>query len=259
MGPPLPSGRCLWVQETIFKRVLFLEEYFKVRGRNEEETDTKPFWIAIGDIHGHVSRIRDVPGISQAQGVLVSGDITDYGSRALTQRLLSQIERVNSNILAVIGNMDTREVEDVLEEKGYNAHARTTDLGFGIGLIGVGYSTPTPFGTPSEVSDAQLQAWLDRAVQQAKDYEHLVLMAHNAPFGTKTDRVGFGQSVGSKAVRKFIETYQPDVCVTGHIHESRAVERVGKTQIINPGLFGAGGYVVIRLAGGALAAELRHM
>jgi len=53
--------------------------------------DTEPFWIAIGDIHGHVSRIEDVPGISQAQGVLVSGDITDYGSRALAEALLGRI------------------------------------------------------------------------------------------------------------------------------------------------------------------------
>jgi len=157
-------------------------------------------------------------------------------------------------------------VEEVLEEKGYNAHARAADLGFGVGLIGVGYSTPTPFGTPSEVSDAQLHSWLEQAIQQARDFEYRILMAHNPPFDTQTDRVSFGQPVGSMAVRQFIEKYQqfiekyqPDVCVTGHIHESRAVDWVGKTQIINPGLFGAGGYVIVRLAGGALEAELRHM
>lgn len=221
--------------------------------------DREPFWIAIGDIHGHVSRIGDIPGISEAQGVLVSGDITDYGSRDLARMLLDRIARVNPNILAVIGNMDTREVEDVLEEKGYNVHARAIDLGFGVGLIGVGYSTPTPFGTPSEVSDAQLQVWLDQAIQGAKKYEYVILMAHNPPFDTRTDRVSFNRPVGSQTVRKFIETYQPDVCVTGHIHESKAVDRVGKTQIINPGLFGAGGYVVIRLADRALEAELRNM
>ncbi|MBW1744760.1 MAG: hypothetical protein JRJ47_15250 [Deltaproteobacteria bacterium] len=64
-----------------------------MRQENEKGTymDTEPFWIAIGDIHGHVSRIEDVPGISQAQGVLVSGDITDYGSRALAEALLGRI------------------------------------------------------------------------------------------------------------------------------------------------------------------------
>ncbi len=219
----------------------------------------RPYWIAIGDLHDDVSGIGRVPGISEAQGVLISGDITNYGSRARAEQLLGEIERLNGNIFAQIGNMDTRDVEDYLEQKGFNVHARTTDLGFGVGLLGVGYSTPTPFGTPSEVSDAQIQAWLDRAIGQARDFEHLILMAHNAPFGTKTDRVGFGQSVGSRAVRDFIERHQPDVCITGHIHESKGVDLVGKSQIINAGLFGAGGYVWICLVEGMLQAQLRHI
>jgi Icc-related predicted phosphoesterase len=221
-----------------------------------EET---PYWIAIGDLHDDVSQIGKVPGISEAQGVLVSGDITNYGSRARAERLLGEIERCNTNIFAQIGNMDTREVEDYLEERGFNVHARATDLGFKVGLIGVGYSKPTPFGTPSEVSDAQIRAWLDHAIEQARDFEHLILMVHNAPFGTKIDRVEFGQSVGSWAVREFIDKHQPDVCIGGHIHESRGVDRVGKTQIINSGLFGAGGYVLIRLIQGKLEAELRQI
>lgn len=221
--------------------------------------EQRPYWIAIGDLHDDVSQIGKVPGISEARGVLVSGDITNYGSRARAERLLGEIERFNANIFAQIGNMDTREVEDYLEERGFNVHARATDLGFKVGLIGVGYSTPTPFGTPSEVSDAQIKAWLDHAIEQARDFEHLILMAHNAPFGTKIDRVGIGQSVGSRAVREFIDKHQPDVCIGGHIHESRAVDRVGKTQIINSGLFGAGGYVIIRLIQGKLEAELRQI
>ncbi len=217
-----------------------------------------PYWIAIGDIHDDVSQIGNVPGVSEAQGVLISGDITNYGSRARAERLLGEIERLNGKILAQIGNMDTRDVEDYLEQRGFNVHARATDLGFNVGLVGVGYSTPTPFGTPSEVSDAQIQAWLDKAIEQAREFEHLILMAHDPPFGTKTDRVGFGQSVGSRAVRKFIEKHQPELCITGHIHESRAVDWIGKTQIINSGLFGAGGYVLIRLVEDKLEAELRR-
>ena len=218
----------------------------------------RPFWIAIGDIHDDVSQIRHVPGISQAQGVLISGDMTNRGSRSRAAALLAEIERFNAQILAQIGNMDTRDVEDLLEERGFNVHARATDLGFNIGLIGVGYSTPTPFGTPSEVSDTRIRAWLDQAIEQAGDFEYLILMAHDPPFGTQTDRVSSGQSVGSRAVREFIEKYQPEVCITGHIHESKAVDWIGKTQIINPGLFGAGGYVLVRLVEGKLKAQLRQ-
>jgi Icc-related predicted phosphoesterase len=42
-------------------------------------------------------------------------------------------------------------------------------------------------------------------------------------------------SVGSKAVRKAIEKYQPLVGLHGHIHESRSAQKIGKTMCINPG------------------------
>ena len=41
--------------------------------------------------------------------------------------------------------------------------------------------------------------------------------------------------VGSKAVRAAIERYQPLVSLHGHIHESRAVAKLGRTACINPG------------------------
>jgi Icc-related predicted phosphoesterase len=41
--------------------------------------------------------------------------------------------------------------------------------------------------------------------------------------------------VGSKAVRRAIETYQPILSLHGHIHESRGVATIGRTVCINPG------------------------
>jgi uncharacterized protein len=121
--------------------------------------------------------------------------------------------------------MDYPEVEDVLEPQGMNIHARGLDLGNGVGLMGVGYSTPTPFGTPGEVSDEQLALWLAQAHEPVKDLPHLLLVAHNPPFDTTTDKVGGKVSVGSRAVRAFIAKVQPEVCLTGHIHEARAEDR----------------------------------
>ena len=42
-------------------------------------------------------------------------------------------------------------------------------------------------------------------------------------------------SVGSKAVRDAIKHYQPVVGLHGHIHESRAVQKIGRTVCLNPG------------------------
>jgi Icc-related predicted phosphoesterase len=40
---------------------------------------------------------------------------------------------------------------------------------------------------------------------------------------------------GSTAVRELIETYQPIASLHGHVHESRAANRIGRTLCINPG------------------------
>ena len=41
--------------------------------------------------------------------------------------------------------------------------------------------------------------------------------------------------VGSTAVRDAIVKHQPMLSVHGHIHESRAIKRLGRTMAINPG------------------------
>jgi Icc-related predicted phosphoesterase len=42
-------------------------------------------------------------------------------------------------------------------------------------------------------------------------------------------------NVGSTSVRKAIEKYQPLLGLHGHIHESKAVEKIGNTICVNPG------------------------
>ena len=41
--------------------------------------------------------------------------------------------------------------------------------------------------------------------------------------------------VGSTAVRKLVESYQPLLTIHGHIHESGGERKIGKTLCINPG------------------------
>jgi Icc-related predicted phosphoesterase len=41
---------------------------------------------------------------------------------------------------------------------------------------------------------------------------------------------------GSKGLRKAIEKFQPDVFISGHIHETEGVsEKIGKTRVYNVG------------------------
>lgn len=200
----------------------------------------------MGDIHDDVSQTGNISGIKEAQAAFISEDITNRGSRHQAEALLNKVEHFNAEILAQLGKMDTQQLEDFLDESAFNVHGRATDLGSGVGLVGVGYSTPTPFGTPGEVRDTQIRVWLDQTMAQARNFEHLIPMAHNPPLDTLTDRVRSGQPVGSRAVRQFIAKHEPQVGITGHIHESRAVDWLGKTRLINPGFFGTGAQVLGR-------------
>lgn len=215
------------------------------------------FWIGVGDIHGDIGRLSDIPRVAEADGLIVSGDMTNAGRRADAEKVLAAISGVNPVVYAQIGNMDYGEIEGLLDEKGVNIHARGFELAPGLGLIGLGGSTPTPFSTPSEFSEEQCAQWLEAAHQQVKHLPRLLLVAHTPPFDTKTDRIGAGVSVGSKAVRAFIERVQPDVCLTGHIHEAVASDTLGRTTVINPGALSAGGYAVIAYGNGRLTGQLR--
>ncbi|MFV0347159.1 MAG: metallophosphoesterase [Halodesulfovibrio sp.] len=215
------------------------------------------YWIGLGDIHDDTDRIRQIPGLRQAAGVILSGDLTIGGSVKQAERVMHAVSECNPNIFAQIGNMDRMDVTGYLEANGWNIHVKARELAPGIGIMGVGTSTFTPFGTPSEFPESRIAEWLDEAYRAAMPYRRLILVSHTPPFNTDCDRISSGTHVGSRAVREFIEEHQPDICLCGHIHESRNVDMVGRTTVINTGAFSSGGYAVIRNSGRGLRAELQ--
>jgi Icc-related predicted phosphoesterase len=216
----------------------------------------KIFWIAFGDVHENLSKLDRIPDMDKASAILISGDLSNVGTKARARHLIEQIKAYNSAVYAQIGNMDTKEVENYYEETNINVHNKIISLSSEVSLLGLGYSIPTPFGTPSEVEEKQMQLWLADMMEPARESRHLIFMTHTPPFQTNVDKVSSGVSVGSPAVRKFIEDVQPELCITGHIHEARSVDFIGRTKVINPGNFGAGGYVKIVFDGEKLDAEL---
>ncbi len=99
-------------------------------------------------------------------------------------------------------------------------------------IAGLGYSSPTPFGTPGEYSEAELAARL----APFKELSPLTLICHAPPKDTALDRVREGLHCGSSAVRGFIDQYQPAWFFCGHIHEAEGVvTKIGKTTAVNAG------------------------
>lgn len=214
------------------------------------------YWIAIGDIHDDAAAVARVPGLAAAAGVVITGDLTVRGGAGAAKAVVDAVRRQNAVIMAQIGNMDKSDVDAYLTREGINIHATGRVTPQGVGFFGCGYSTPTPFGTPSEAGEERIAAWLEAAHAAVAHCPHLVMVCHTPPYGTATDVVGGGTHVGSKAVRAFIERVRPAVCLTGHIHEARAVEVLGATTVVNPGALSGGGYARVSFADGALAAEL---
>jgi Icc-related predicted phosphoesterase len=117
-------------------------------------------------------------------------------------------------------------------------------------MVGYGWSNRTPWDTPREKSEEEIEGDLRRVLSQAGDPSRVILNAHVPPYDTGLDqapelrddltmviRAGHPNMVpvGSTAVRRIIEEFQPLLALSGHIHESRGTTRIGRTVCVNPG------------------------
>ena len=203
------------------------------------------YWIAYSDIHGDCSPLGRIPDLREAAGSIICGDLTLAGGKEAAARVLDACGAYSPVMAALPGNMDMPEVLELLHERGISLHGRAVRPCPEVALIGVGGSNPTPFRTPYELSEDEIAAALEKALDEAGSYAHLVLVSHAPPLGGQCDRLRGGGHAGSAAVRSFIEKVQPELCLCGHIHEARGLDRLGNCTVINPGPLSEGGYIKI--------------
>lgn len=215
--------------------------------------------IAFGDIHEHTENVGRIVGISDADCVIVTGDLTNFAGASKAKKIIELISSYNRRTYAQLGNLDQREVNDYLDKLGINLHANGFIITEGVGIFGVGGSNPTPFNTPTEYSEQQLKAFMQKGYEKVKDLPLKILVSHPPPYNTTVDIVGGGVHVGSTAVREFIETYQVQLCLTGHIHEAVGMDRIGETVIVNPGMLRDGRYIEVTEKQGRLGVDLKKV
>ncbi len=210
--------------------------------------------MAFGDIHEYVHTLKTLEApLHHADLILVTGDITRWRGPHTAAKVLAAIKHYNTNILAQVGNTDSWDTHYYLNDLGINLHGqghRFDDLG----IFGVGGSNATPFYTPTEFSEEEIAAYLMAGYDMIKDAPRKILIAHCPPYRTTVDRLYSGQHVGSTSVRQFIEAYQPDICISGHIHEAPGEDRLGNTLLLNPGMLAQGGYITVTCTPEALTA-----
>jgi len=188
--------------------------------------------------------------------VIVAGDITHFGGRAEALAVLAPILSSRSRLLAVAGNMDREAARGYIGELGVDLHARGTVID-GIGFMGLGGGTPSPFGTPWEIGDEEAEKCLAAGFARIADAPFRVLVSHAPPRGTELDR-GFGrQHVGSEPVRKFLLGGSVNLCICGHIHESAGLDTLGGAECLNVGPFKNGNYALVTINDGRASVTRR--
>jgi Icc-related predicted phosphoesterase len=231
-----------------------------------------PFYVLFGDIHDDISMLSRIPALDQAEGIIISGDITVAGGTKEALRVLEPAAGRTKRLLAQIGNMDKGEITETLRARGWNLHGRAARIFPGVYALGLGTSPLTPFHTPSEYPEERLALWLEEAAAAAEadfaaeqesgapsmaERPALVLISHTPPYGTVCDRLQSGVSAGSRAVRDFIEKRSPDICLCGHIHEAAGEDCIGRTRILNPGPLSSGAYALLLREDGPDGAKTR--
>ncbi|MDD4484217.1 MAG: metallophosphoesterase [Methanoregula sp.] len=183
--------------------------------------------LLLADLHGQFGKIDSFLELNP-EAVFIAGDITNMGPVDTVDDVLS---RIDVPCFAVPGNCDPKEILDTLEHSdAVCLHGSAMNLGK-MTLVGVGGSNPTPFNTPFELTDKQIDDLLTGAMAKMEKTVHNVLICHAPPYDTLD--VANGEHVGSQSLARHINDF--DLICCAHIHEQRGVKEVGGTKIVNPG------------------------
>ena len=150
------------------------------------------------------------------------------------------------------GNDDTFAIDEVLKKSNRVEYTleKCVELDDKHSLIACDWVNPTPWSSPRECKEGELEKRLRTEFARASSTENLVCDFHTPGYNTPLDlapRLGkdlrpkyfMGQPimdhVGSTAVRKVLEEFQPQLALHGHIHESRCFYKWKRTMCFNPG------------------------
>ncbi|WP_457615047.1 metallophosphoesterase [Methanopyrus sp.] len=203
--------------------------------------------IATADFHGDVKkaeRVAEKAADEDADVIFVAGDVSDFNLEdpaQVAEEIVDVLKEHGQEIMAVPGNCDTPEVVRVLDTSGVSVHLKVKHIGR-YDVVGMGGSNPTPFDTPLEFEEDVIESRLRELMNSAG--EPVILLTHAPPKDTSVDKIEAGDHVGSEAVRKIVEEFQPKLHICAHIHEAAGEDELGNTRVINPG---PGGTVVVEL------------
>lgn len=203
-------------------------------------------FLVISDIHGNIENIEKLENeFKNADAVLFAGDFAEFGKEETGLPALKALCKKHETIFSVIGNCDKPEFLEELEKADISVQKQLV-MHEGLAFAGAGGGTIFTKTTANERTEEDILSDFKIIEEQGDiEWDNLVAIMHNPPKDTDCDAIPGGIHVGSQALRDFIEKYKPLAVITGHIHESAAICKVGDTTVINPGAVLEGKYALM--------------
>lgn len=185
--------------------------------------------LHISDVHGDMQYIKLISSIARNfDAIVVSGDFEN-------PEVLDVLSNYGRPVYAVVGNMDPYGIRSRVQK--YLIEGRVVPVG---SFYLAGYPI-----TADSIRDLG---------------SRLILVSHYPPHGTSVDRAWNGEHIGSRSVRRLVEDVKPLVVLCGHVHESRGIDKLGNTVIVNPGPLFNGYYANVSVhEDGTVNAELNKL
>ena len=185
--------------------------------------------LAASDIHGDSAASKKLAEVAEKEKVdlvVLAGDITGVVE---TKNIIKPFTDRNQRVVFVPGNWDSSESVEFLSKlygiKNVGKHYVKYD---DVGVFGV--------GSPDwqmDLNEKKTMKKLEDDFNKIKDLEKKIMVSHLHASDTKAE---FSGIEGEEVLRKAIEKFQPDVFLSGHIHEAEGLnEKIGKTRVFSLG------------------------
>jgi len=202
----------------------------KKLNRKDKIMKEKKFKIlAASDIHGDTDSVKKLAEKAEKNNVdlvVLAGDLTGIIE---TKDLIKPFKDRKQRVVFVPGNWDSSETAEVLSKlykiKDIGKHYVKYD---DVGIFGIG-SPDWQLDLDNDKTFNKLKKDFDKI----KDLEKKIMVSHIHAAGTKAE---FSGIEGSEGLRRAIKEFQPDLFISGHIHEAEGLqEKIGKTKVVSVG------------------------
>lgn len=186
--------------------------------------------LVFSDIHSDANALAKLVA-TEADYYFCAGDLVNWGRQL--DAMGEILKPLGDRLFLIPGNHESAsQITDLCHRFGFrDFHGKHIELG-GFRFTALGYSNPTPFDTPGEYSEAELEEKL----HAFDGLSPTVAICHAPPHGTMLDRITNLKHAGSRSVREFLQREKPRYFFCGHIHEAAGVtEKLGDTSAMNVG------------------------